>query len=146
MDGDSIHFQSKAHDWETPQAFFDKLNAEFGFTVDAAASPENAKCERFWTYRENGLAQDWRGEKVWLNAPYGRDIPRWVRKAATSGAEVVVMLVPARTDTRWWAVFWDYDRHCPIDGCEVRFLRKRIRFSGAEKDAPFPCAIVIFRK
>jgi phage N-6-adenine-methyltransferase len=140
----NVHFSSKTHTWETPQWFFDELNAEFHFTLDPCAEPETAKCAKFYTYRQNGLAKDWTGERVFCNPPYGREMPRWIEKAATSDA-LVVCLVPARTDTRWWAKFWDYDRHCPIDGCEVRFLPKRLRFVGMEKDAPFPVAVVIFR-
>lgn len=139
-----VHYSSKSVEWETPQDFFDKLNEEFQFTLDACASDENAKCDRYFTIRQNGLAQDWSGEMVWLNPPYGTHIKRWIEKARGERA-TTVCIVPARTDTRWWGLFWDYDRHKPIENCEVRFLPKRIRFQGVEKDAPFPCAVVIFR-
>lgn len=142
MDGNSVHFSSASNEWSTPDDLFDKLNAEFHFTVDAAASVENAKCPKFWTYRENGLAQDWRNERVWCNPPYGREIGKWIEKAAMAGAEVAVLLIPARTDTKAW--------HQHIFGkAEVRFIQGRLKFSGGGKNpnnwnAPFPCAVIIW--
>ena len=38
-----LMFSSKSEMWETPQAFFDDLNNLFQFTLDACATPENAK-------------------------------------------------------------------------------------------------------
>lgn len=65
-----VHFSSKTVEWETPQDFFDKLNAEFGFTLDACATVENAKCPKFYTIRENGLAQSFAGGGHKWNAPF----------------------------------------------------------------------------
>ncbi len=127
-------------DWATPPAFFAGLDKEFGFTLDVAASPHNAKCARYFTREDDGIHQDWSGEVCWCNPPYGREIPKWVRKAAEEARRGVttVMLIPARTDTSWW--------HDYIDGkAEVRFVRGRITFVGAEHPAPFPSAVVIFR-
>jgi len=131
--------EGKYEHWETPQPFFDELDAEFGFTLDVAAAHGNQKCERYFTRWEDGLKQDWGEEVCWCNPPYGRVIAKWVRKAwesAQAGA-MVVMLVPARTDTIWWH---DY---C-VKG-EIRFIRGRLTFSGAQEKAPFPSAVVIFR-
>lgn len=133
-----VHFTSKSNEWETPQDLFDRLNEEFKFTLDAAATPENAKCDRFFTYIQNGLAQSWEGERVWLNPPYGVDLPKWIQKAATEPSEVTVMLIPARTDTRAWHSFI-------FDRADIRWIKGRVRFSGHKKDAPFASAIVIFR-
>lgn len=131
-----VMFSSKTDIWETPQDFFDKLNEEFRFQTDVCASPENAKCKRFYTPEQDGLAQEWSGS-CWCNPPYGRQIGKWVRKASESKA-ITVMLIPARTDTAW---FHDY-----IYGkAEVRFVRGRLRFSGAKANAPFPCMVVVFR-
>ena len=96
-------FTSKTDAWETPQEFFDILNAEFHFTLDACALPENSKCAQYYTPEQDGLSQSWTGT-VWCNPPYGREISRWVEKAAKSAAQgaMVVMLLPARTDTRWF--------------------------------------------
>lgn len=79
-------FTSKTNEWATPQAFFDELNKEFAFTLDPCATPENAKCARYFTKEIDGLAQSWRGETVFCNPPYGRDLSKWVAKAH---AEVV---------------------------------------------------------
>lgn len=132
-------YSSASCDWETPQDFFDRINAEFQFTLDVCATTENAKCERFYSPDEDGLRQRWVGI-VWMNPPYGREIGRWVEKAyaeAQNGAAVVCLL-PARTDTRW---FHDYCKRG-----EIRFVRGRLKFGGSTNNAPFPSMIVIFRR
>lgn len=133
-------YSSASVEWSTPQAIFDKLNDEFHFTLDAAATPENAKCERYYTKAEDGLKMPW-GGVVWCNPPYGREIGLWVKKAYESAHEnggVVVMLIPARTDTKW---FHDYVLH----RAEIRFIAGRLKFGGAKNSAPFPSMVVIFR-
>ena len=134
----AVHFSSETDEWPTPQEFFDRLNGEFGFELDVCATPENAKCPRYFTKRENGLLQKWTGV-CWMNPPYGREIGQWVQKAYTSALEgaTVVCLLPARTDTAWWH---DY---C-MKG-EVRFVRGRLKFGDATENAPFPSAVVVFR-
>lgn len=134
----SIHFSSATDLWATPQAFFDGVAREFAFETDVCALPENAKCARYFTPEQNGLAQPWHGV-CWMNPPYGRAIGAWVKKAFESadGGATVVCLLPARTDTAWWH---DY----AIKG-EVRFLRGRLKFCGQKNSAPFPSALVIFR-
>lgn len=136
----SVMYSSKSNEWETPQELFDWLDREFHFTLDPASTHENAKCAKHYTQEENGLAQDWRGETVFCNPPYGRELPLWIEKAAKSagGGTTVVMLIPARTDTR---AFHDLI----LDKAEVRFLRGRLKFSGSKQSAPFPSMIVIFR-
>lgn len=79
----SVHFSSKTDLWSTPQDLFDKLNAEFGFELDVCATPDNAKCARYFTRESDGLAQEW-GGKVWMNPPYGREIDAWMKKAHES--------------------------------------------------------------
>ena len=129
---------SATDEWATPQDFFDRLNAEFGFTLDVCALPESAKCEAYFTPETDGLAQDWRGV-CWMNPPYGREIGRWMRKAWESciAGATVVCLVPARTDTAWWHDF-------AMRG-EIRYVRGRLKFGNAKNSAPFPCAVVVFR-
>lgn len=143
-----VHYSSKTVEWETPQYLFDELNSEFGFTLDVAATPENAKCERYFTLTDNGLAQDWSREIVWLNPPYGRHIDKWISKALDESRKgaTVCALIPAKTETRWWARFWDYENHKPIDGVRVRFIFKRVQFGNSGINTPFPCAFVIFRE
>lgn len=131
-----LMFSSKTDLWETPQDFFDEMDREFCFTLDACAIPENAKCERFYTPDMDGLSQKW-GGTVWCNPPYGRQIGNWVKKAAESSA-TVVMLLPARTDTKW---FHDYI----LGQAEIRFIKGRLKFGGQKNAAPFPSMVVVFR-
>lgn len=145
-----VHFSSKKSKWETPQALFDKLNAEFGFTVDVCATKTNAKVPFFFSRKTNGLRQSWAGHRCWMNPPYGREIGKWIQKAVKASAEpssaLVVCLVPARTDTAWWHDnIWDEEENQPYPGVEVRLLRGRLKFGKAKSGAPFPSAIVIFR-
>jgi phage N-6-adenine-methyltransferase len=90
-------------EWSTPDDFFRSLDAEFGFTLDVCATPENAKCARFYTRDDDGLSQPWDGV-VWMNPPYGARIGEWMERAyhASLRGVTVVCLVPARTDTAWW--------------------------------------------
>ena len=128
---------SKTVEWETPQWLFDKYNAIYGFNLDACATPENAKCKRYFKEEDNALNQEWTGI-VWMNPPYGRKIGKWVRKAyksAQNGA-IVVCLLPSRTDTAWW--------HDYCMRGDVEFIRGRLKFGNAAENAPFPSAIVIF--
>lgn len=135
-----ILFSKKTVEWETPQALFDGLDAIYHFTLDAAATPENAKCERFFTAEDDGLKQSWAGETVWCNPPYGRQINAWVKKAWEESRQPgtrVVMLLPARTDTAW---FHDY----AMKGF-VKFLKGRVKFGGAKNSAPFPSMLLFFK-
>lgn len=135
-------FSSKEESWETPQDFFDALDAEFHFTVDVCADQSNHKCVRYYTKKNDGLAQSWRGETVWCNPPYGRKLSLWVEKSFKevyeNGCKTVVMLIPARTETRW---FHDYILH----RSEIRFVRGRLKFGGCKYNAPFPSMVVVFR-
>lgn len=137
-----LMFSSKEESWETPQDFFDALDAEFHFTVDVCADQSNHKCVRYYTEKKDGLAQSWRGETVWCNPPYGRKLPLWVEKSFKevyeNGCKTVVMLIPARTETRW---FHDYILH----RSEIRFVRGRLKFGGSKYNAPFPSMVVVFR-
>lgn len=132
---------SKRHDWETPQAFFDELDHEFHFTLDPCCTPKTAKCKKYYTPAENGLAQNWSGETVFCNPPYGKDLPKWIEKCANESKHAkVVMLIPARTDT---IAFHKYI----YNKAEIRFIKGRLKFrvDGKEGDpAPFPSMVVIF--
>lgn len=132
----ALMFSSKTDLWETPKDFFDELNREFQFTIDVCATPENAKCENFYTPEIDGLSQEWEG-RVWCNPPYGRQIGSWVKKAAESSA-LVVMLLPARTDTKW---FHNYI----LGKAEIRFIKGRLKFGHQKNNAPFPVMVVVFR-
>lgn len=137
-----VIWSSNRMDWATPQDLYDKLNDEFHFTLDPCADDYNHKCDKYYTEEQDGLFQDWSRERVFCNPPYGRDLPRWVQKcfdeAYAGECECAVMLIPARTDTRW---FHDYIYH----KSEVRFLKGRIKFNESVQPAPFPSMVVIFR-
>ena len=130
-----VMFSSKTDLWETPQELFDELNREFRFQTDVCALTEYAKCEVFYTPEQDGLAQEWTGV-CWCNPPYGRQIGKWVKKAAESDA-TVVMLLPARTDTKW---FHDYI----LPNAEIRFIKGRLKFGNSVNSAPFPSMTCIF--
>ena len=135
-----VLFSSKNEIWETPQAFFSELNAEFGFTLDACALPVNAKCRLFFTPQENGLIKDWSGHTVFCNPPYGRKIAAWVEKCYLESRKAntkVVMLLPARTDTVYFHTYI-YKK------AEIRFVKGRLKFGNALNSAPFPSMVVIF--
>ncbi len=130
---------SGSPEWETPPDLFARLDAEFGFTLDACASAENAKCPAYYTQEQDALCLPWTGS-VWMNPPYGRTLGRWLEKAYASSltGATVVCLVPARTDAAWW-------HRWVMRAAEVRVLRLRLRFSGSPINAPFPSALVVFR-
>lgn len=130
-----VMWSSKTDLWATPQDLFDKYDAIYRFETDVCALPENTKCKRFFTPEMDGLKQEWTGV-CWCNPPYGRQIGKWVEKAVKSFA-TVVMLLPARTDTKW---FHDY---CLPYG-KIEFLRGRLKFGGCNNSAPFPSMIVVF--
>ena len=134
-------FSSETDLWATPQEFFDKLNSEFNFTLDPCATPENAKCKKYYTKVEDGLKQDWSGEIVFCNPPYGREIKKWVKKCYMESKKpntTVVMLIPARTDTSY---FHDYIYK---KAKEIRFVRGRLKFGNSTNSAPFPSMVVVF--
>lgn len=143
-------FTSNSVEWYTPDDLFESLEREFGpFDLDPCAGPDAKPRgqQRYGTEVWSGLAFPWRG-KVYCNPPYGRPLPQWVAKAeesAKAGA-TVVMLLPARTDTKWWhRHIWDSRIHGPRNGVEIRFIEGRIKFANSKWNAPFPSVIVVFR-
>ena len=143
-----VHFSTGKDDWETPPELFEKLNQEFRFTLDPCCTEKSAKCKRYYTKEQDGLAQSWEGETVFCNPPYSpktRNNPgqvAWIKKAYEESKKpntTVVMLIPARTDTKAFHQYI-YNRS------EIRFLPGRIKFVGAKFNAPFPSMVVIFRK
>lgn len=137
-------YMSDRMDWETPADLFAALDDEFGFTLDAAASSSNHKCAKYYTAKDSAFDHEWGGETVFCNPPYGKAIAKWVRKCSMEASRkdtTVVMLLPARTDTRWWHRYI-------LNRAEIRFLPGRLRFETDGKpggSAPFPSAIVVMR-
>lgn len=127
-------FSSFSQDWRTPRAIYQTLDAEFGFTLDPC--PLGSETD--------GLSTDWSGQVVFVNPPYN-DVSPWIKKAFETEGATTVCLVASRTDTAWWH---DY----AMKASEIRFIRGRIRFEQHGKrangsgTAPFPSAIVVFRR
>lgn len=129
-------------EWATPPWLFRQLDDEFNFTVDVAASPENAKCERYYTKEQNGLEQSWAGEHVWANPPYDhRSLTAFASKAtreiAADPSVLVVLLVPVKSDQGWF--------HEHAMRGEIRFIRGRVAFGGAAT-APMPVCVVVLSR
>lgn len=136
MSNPAVHTARGSVEWPTPRDFFDALDREFHFDLDPCATPDNAKCARYFTAADDGLAQRWTGT-VFVNPPF-RDCGLWVEKAheeSRRGA-TVVCLVPSRTDTDWW--------HRYAVRAEIRWIRGRLRFN-AQVNAPFACCLLVFR-
>jgi len=133
-------FSSKRHDYETPLDFFALLNEQYFFDLDVCASSANTKCSNFFSVDDNGLEKEWYGT-CWMNPPYGREIGKWVAKAASEAEKGIttVALLPARPDTKWFHQHI-YGKH------EIQFIKGRLKFVGAPSSAPFPSMLVIFRK
>ena len=130
---------SNTDEWATPKLFFEELNEKYHFTLDPCCTEENRKCEKYYTKKENGLLQSWKNERVYCNPPYGREIGKWVEKAYIENKEndvFIVMLLPARTDTRWFHDFI-YLKH------KVEFIKGRLKFNDCKQSAPFPSMLVI---
>lgn len=133
-------FSSASTEWTTPRWLFDRLDAEFGFTLDAAATAKNALCLVYYTRRDDGLRQPWDHDVVWCNPPYDRRVGQWVRKGyeeSRNGA-IVVMLLAARTDTRW------FHTYCFPQATEIRFIKGRLRFGDGHGSATFPSIVVVW--
>lgn len=140
MKSPDLLFSSNSDEWITPDSIFQKLDEEFHFDLDPCASSENHKCKHFFTKDDDGLIKNWGGCRVFCNPPYSK-IDLWVRKCFEESHKpktVVVMLIPARTDTRW---FHNYI----MNRSEIRFIKGRLRFSNSRINAPFPSMVVVFR-
>lgn len=141
----SALLSSKSMIWGTPPELFERLDAEYHFVLDPAATKETAKCRLYYTPDDDGLRQNWNcGGAVFCNPPYGRQLGMWVKKAYEESQKMawpVVLLIPARTDTSY---FHEYI----LGKASIRFLRGRIRFlreDGSRGDAaPFPSMVVVY--
>jgi phage N-6-adenine-methyltransferase len=137
MKGQSALFSSKSDEWSTPKDLFEKLNRKFGFLMDVAASHENALCDFYYTKDENTLIKNWESRNF-CNPPYS-NILAFVEKAHQEALDgkLTVMLIPARTDTRWFHNFIKGNWH-------VEYLKGRLKFGDSKNSAPFPSMIVYF--
>ena len=139
-----VLFSSKKEDWGTPEDVFNALDEEFDFILDAAAAKHNAKCHFYYDITDDSLSKPWHPfQRVFLNPPYSRSIGDWVAKArqeADKGA-TVVLLIPARTDTRWFHKY-------VYKISETRFIKGRLKFVSDKQSnhsATFPSVVIIMR-
>lgn len=136
-----VLWSSNGDEWYTPYDLYEQLNDEFNFTLDPCATIENHKASKYYTIEDDGLKKSWNNEIVFCNPPYS-NIKNWVEKAYFESMNcIVVMLIPARTDTRYF-----HDYIYKKDGVEIRFLKGRLKFGGNKNSAPFPSMIVIFNR
>lgn len=137
MSINKVLFSRASDEWETPQTLFDQLHGHYQFDLDPCATAENAKCERFFTKADNGLDHRW-SSRAFVNPPYS-DIASWAQKCVAEAMHgcLVVLLVPARTDTKWF-------HQVAPEADALYFLRGRLRFKGGHHTAPFPSVIMTF--
>jgi len=127
----NVHFLSQSVDWATPEWLYQKLDSEFHFDFDPCPLYGSAD-------GVDGLSTEW-GKATYCNPPYGRVIGNWTRKARMEAekGKTVVLLIPSRTDTKWW-----HEDIMKAD--EIRFVKGRLKFGGSRNSAPFPSAVVVF--
>ncbi len=166
-----IHYSSNSTEWNTPKDLYLQLNDEFNFELDPACTSKNQICPSGYPIDKgyDGLKEYWGCYRnVFLNPPYGRSLKHWIKKASDESKLgcTVVCLIPFRPDTKYWFDYiWEYSKKDKIfdevkkkleikgyrlvskyrKGVEVRAIKGRVKFEGAESGAPFPSAIVIFR-
>jgi phage N-6-adenine-methyltransferase len=132
---------SVTDDWATPKDLWQQANGFHDFELDAAASLSNHLCDEWFGLdhpdesRRNGLSAQWVG-RTWVNPPYGRGIYDWVKKAALHD-DLVVMLLPSRTDTKWFHEF-------VLPNANLEFIKGRLKFGAGINPAPFPSILVTF--
>lgn len=147
----AVHFSHGNDEWATPKDFFDFMNGYFGYDLDAAALKETALCDRYFgpdqhdPVRRDALNVPWGSvgfpSRVWCNPPYSlcRQFVTKARDEAFAGnVTAVELLIPARTDTRYW-----HDVIMPVASA-VGLVKGRLKFGGAKNGAPFPSCVVTF--
>lgn len=144
MAGFDGKFESAKQEWTTPAKLYEPLNEKYNFNFDLAADKHNTKCQHYYSENDDSLKQEWRG-RCWLNPPYGgmaaNKLANWVKKAKSEtergSAELVAVLMPARTNTKWW-------HDCCMKANKIIFICGRPKFGGAKYGLPQPLAIIIF--
>ncbi len=125
---------SNSIEWYTPPDLAQEIAAFFGgIDLDPCADPgHHIPALRHET--ENGLGITWRG-RVFVNPPYGKGLQHWVDKALSDPVDEVILLLPARVDTRWFQPIWQHT---------ICFFRGRLVFKNplCNANAPFPCVLV----
>lgn len=138
----ALHFSNATDEHPTPQDVFDQLTDRYGpFTLDAAATPENTKCERYYTVDDDALSKPWNG-RVWCNPPYSQKaafVEHAIRETRSGRAEIIVMLVPADTSTVWWREAYEH-------ADEIVLRSGKLKFGNAKNAAPTGSCLLVFRK
>jgi len=136
-------FTSTTDQWTTPQNLFDSIQEEYGlFDLDAAADEYNSKAPNFISKENDSLKTPWLHDNVWLNPPYGRTLLHWAEKCIQEikhgQPHQIVILIPARTDTRWFNLL-------ASQSSEIHFFKGRIKFGHGLSSAPFPSALIVLK-
>ena len=137
---------SAKQDWETPENVLELVRKFFGGQIGCDPCTTEANPTKALSYcafgHQDGLACSWQGnDKVFMNPPYSRELPKWIAKACREragyyGCEIIT-LTPARTDTRW---FRQLEKHSDA----ICFWHGRMKFKGAKDAAPFPTCLGYF--
>lgn len=166
MRGQLVLFSHKSDEYGTPRELFDRLNDKFHFTLDAAASNDNKLCDLWYSKESSALTANWDEDTsgiIWCNPPYSM-CKEFVKKAYEEwkGGCKIVMLLPARTDTRWFHDYiynyscirpslteLNYLAHLYQEGyinheIKIEFIKGRLKFSESKNSAPFPSMLVYF--
>lgn len=145
MSGFNDKFVSTKQEWITPPGLFEQLNQEFNFNFDLAADKDNTKCKNFYSVGNDALSKSWENKISWLNPPFGskeHKLENWIKKAYLSSQNentTIVMLIPARTNTKWWHTY------C-MKAKEIKLICGRPKFIGCKHGLPWPLAIIVFQK
>ncbi len=134
----NVVFSHQTDEWKTPISLFNLLNERFNFTLDPCSTIENHLCPKYYTKENNGLDQSWFNEIVFVNPPYSQ-IALWAEKCSKEylvNKTKIVLLIPARTDTKYFHSFI-------LPYASIVFIKGRLKFSG-KGPAPFPSILCIY--
>lgn len=133
-------FSSEKEEWYTPPEIIESVLDVFDGVIDTdpcsnSHDKPNVPARVLYTREDNGLIQSWQG-RTYMNPPYGDVLPQWIEKVVSEyqhgQVTEAIVLVPNRSDTRWYRMINDYP-FCAIDG--------RLRFSGSKNSATFPSVV-----
>ena len=140
-------FSSKTPEWSTPQYIVDWASNRFlmghPYVLDAAATSENKKAPCYFSKLHSALQLQWNASRIWLNPPYGRIISKFTKRTIEQLQNPniinssVTLLIPARTDTKW---FFDLIQN-PLEK-HIIFIKGRIAFGAGKSKAPFPSVLI----
>ena len=143
----NVLYSSDSILWGTDPELFKLLNSTFQFQLDPASNHQNHLCPNYFTEEDDGLAQDWHPyRRIWLNPPFGKTISLWMKKAYEESQKgcLVVCLVPARVDTRWWHDWVKDKAYVQYPKGRLKYLKYSDGSGDQSGGAPFASAIVIY--